>query len=672
MTGTNGGHYSSEPDDFTGLSHSNKPLPKVDVNSSSNGQRSVKIWLVILSGLLVSALAMALLGNTQKEVLESEVNVSLTGPASEDLEVTQGAAKNRVQEFPSCLKKIPPGVMEGRGLRSPRVSRGKAKGVSEKTNQLSYRRSRSPEFEWNEKQLAWQRTAFHFQPPQNWMNDPNGPLFYKGWYHIFYQYNPNAAVWGDIVWGHAVSRDLIKWLHLPAAMIADRWYDINGVWTGSATLLPDGQIIMLYSGSSNDSTQVQNLAYPADLSDPLLINWIKYPGNPILLPPPGIDPKDFRDPTTAWNTAGGKWRFAIGSKMNRTGISLVYETQDFKSFKLLDGVLHAVPATGMWECVDFYPVSMTEPNGMDTSVNGPHVKHVLKASLDEDRNDYYAIGRYDEEKGIWVPDNPENDVGIGLRYDYGKFYASKTFYDQEKRRRVLWGWITESDNEAADIRKGWASLQAIPRTVVYDQKTGTNLLQWPVEEVESLRTRSKNFINITVQAGSFLPLDVGSATELDIIAEFEIDLEALDKLSDFDEEYTCGTSSGANQRGALGPFGLLVLATDDFSEQTPVYFYITKGSDGNPRTFFCTDASRSSIADDVMDDISGSTVPVLRGEKFSLRILVDHSIIEAFAQGGRTGHHYGINRGMANKSGVKVMMDRNDLLHTLMMTGSST
>lgn len=83
-----------------------------------------------------------------------------------------------------------------------------------------------------------------------------GPLFYKGLYHFFYQYNPNGDVWGDIAWGHAVSMDLIHWLHLPLVMVPDQWYDANGVWTGSATLLDDGSIVMLYTGSTDNFVQV--------------------------------------------------------------------------------------------------------------------------------------------------------------------------------------------------------------------------------------------------------------------------------------------------------------------------------------------------------------------------------------------------------------------------------
>ncbi|KAL0359030.1 UNVERIFIED_CONTAM: Beta-fructofuranosidase, soluble isoenzyme I [Sesamum angustifolium] len=145
-----------------------------------------------------------------------------------------------------------------------------------------------------------------------------GPLFHKGWYHLFYQYNQESAVWGNITWGHAVSRDLIHWLHLPYAMVPDQWYDVNGVWTGSATILPDGRIMMLYTGDTHDVVQVQCLAYPADLSDPLLLKWVKYPNNPVMVPPPGIGHKDFRDPTTAWlSPDGDKWRITIGSKINK-------------------------------------------------------------------------------------------------------------------------------------------------------------------------------------------------------------------------------------------------------------------------------------------------------------------------------------------------------------------
>ncbi|XBI57397.1 hypothetical protein VPH35_038801 [Triticum aestivum] len=394
------------------------------------------------------------------------------------------------------------------------ASRGVVQGVSEKSTAPALLGGGA--YDWTNAMLAWQRTAFHFQPQKNWMN---GPLYYKGWYHLFYQWNPDGAVWGNITWGHAVSRDLVHWLHLPLAMVPDHWYDINGVWTGSATQLPDGRIMMLYTGSTEDGVQVQLLAEPADPSDPLLRRWAKSEANPVLVPPPGVGLTDFRDPTTAWlNPADKAWRIAIGSKnQEHAGLALVYSTEDFVHYDLLPTLLHVVQGTGMWECVDFYPVSaeLAAGVGLDTSAApGPGVKHVLKASLDDDRNDYYAIGTYDPATDRWAPDDAAIDVGIGLRYDYGKFYASKTFYDPVGRRRVLWGWIGESDSERADVLKGWASLQSIPRTVLMDTKTGSNLLQWPVVEVENLRMRGKRFDGLDLQPGSVVPLDVGRATQV--------------------------------------------------------------------------------------------------------------------------------------------------------------
>ncbi|CAJ2638561.1 unnamed protein product [Trifolium pratense] len=416
-------------------------------------------------------------------------------------------------------------------------------------------------------------------------------------------------------------------------MVPDNWFDINGVWTGSATLLPNGEIIMLYTGDTDNYVQVQNLAYPANLSDPLLLDWVKYADNPILEPPPGIGLKDFRDPTTAWIGPDGKWRILIGSKKGKTGLSLVYKTTNFTNFELNDNYLHAVPGTGMWECVDFYPVLINGSKGLDTSINGPQVKHVLKASLDDTKVDCYAIGTYFIENDTWIPDDPLEDVGIGLLYDYGRYYASKSFYDQVKQRRILWGWINETDTESDDLEKGWASLQTIPRTVLFDNKTGTNLLLWPVEEIESLRLSSDEYEEIVVEPGSVVPLNISQATQLDIFAEFEIEsLQSKGIISN--DTIDCG--SGSADRSAFGPFGILAIADDTLSEQTPVYFRLSNASLGSSTTFFCVDETRSSKAPEVAKPLYGSSVPVLSDEKLSMRVLVDHSIIESFAQGGRT------------------------------------
>ncbi|KAI3783533.1 hypothetical protein L1987_42617 [Smallanthus sonchifolius] len=432
--------------------------------------------------------------------------------------------------------------------------------------------------------IQWQRSAYHFQPHKNFIGDPN-------------------------------------------AMVPDHWYDIKGVMTGSATILPDGRLFMLYSGNAYDLSQLQCLAYPANAYDPLLIDWVKYKGNPILHPPPGIGLKDFRDLSSLWIGPDGKYRMVMGSKHNNTiGCALIYHTTNFTHYELLDEVLHSVPHTGMWECVDLYPISTKNANGLDMPTYESGVKYVLKQSGDEDRHDWYAIGSYDTVKDKWYPDDPEMDVGIGLRYDYGKFYASKTFYDPSKKRRVLWGYVGETDSKKGDLKKGWANIL-----------TQSNLIQWPVEETDTLRSKEhQEFNDVELRPGSLVPLDIGTATQLDISASFKVDEALLDATLEADVLFNCTRSDGSAMRGVLGPFGLVVLADATLSEQTPVYFYIAKNTDGTSRTYFCADESRSSKLLDVGKMVYGNHVPVLNGETYNMRLLVDHSIVESFAQGGRT------------------------------------
>ncbi|VAI68204.1 unnamed protein product [Triticum turgidum subsp. durum] len=343
-------------------------------------------------------------------------------------------------------------------------------------------------FPWSNEMLQWQRSGYHFQTAKNYMSDPNGLMYYNGWYHMFFQYNPVGTDWDDgMEWGHAVSRNLVTWRTLPIAMVADQWYDILGVLSGSMTVLPNGTVIMIYTGATNASAvEVQCIATPADPNDPFLRRWTKHPANPVIWSPPGIGTKDFRDPMTAWyDESDDTWRTLLGSKDDHDGhhdgIAMMYKTKDFLNYELIPGILHRVQRTGEWECIDFYPV------GHRTSDNSSEMLHVLKASMDDERHDYYSLGTYDSAANTWTPIDPELDLGIGLRYDWGKFYASTSFYDPAKKRRVLMGYVGEVDSKRADVVKGWASIQSVPRTIALDEKTRTNLLLWPVEEIETLR-----------------------------------------------------------------------------------------------------------------------------------------------------------------------------------------
>nr|ASW25865.1 beta-fructofuranosidase, insoluble isoenzyme CWINV3 [Litchi chinensis] len=483
------------------------------------------------------------------------------------------------------------------------------------------------------------RTGYHFQPPKNWINDPNGPMIYKGIYHLFYQYNPKGAVWGNIVWAHSTSTDLINWTPHPHAIYPSQPSDHYGCWSGSATILPGDKPIILYTGIIDpENTQVQNLAVPKNLSDPYLREWVKYPQNPLMEPTieNEINGSSFRDPTTAWLGHDNIWRVIIGSKIHRKGLAVLYRSRDFKKWTKAKHPLHSAKDTGMWECPDFFPVSTSGQNGVDASTFGPNVKHVLKASLDDTKHEYYTIGTYNITLDRYFPDKGSVDSDSGLRYDYGKYYASKTFFDHEKNRRILLGWINESSSVADDIKKGWAGVQAIPRKIWLD-KSRKQLVQWPIVELEKQRENHVQLPSQFLKGGS--RIEVSGVTPVQADVEISFEIPDLKKAEVFNPSWTdpqllC-SQKGASVKSALGPFGLLALASKDLQEYTAIFFKIFKGKDKYV-VLMCSDQSRSSLNDDNDKTTYGAFLnvdPV--HEKLSLRSLIDHSIVESFGGGGK-------------------------------------
>ncbi|KAJ4951096.1 hypothetical protein NE237_027928 [Protea cynaroides] len=482
------------------------------------------------------------------------------------------------------------------------------------------------------------RTGYHFQPAKHWSN---GPMMYKGIFHFLYQYNPYRSVWGYIVWAHATSTDLINWVHYEPAIKPSIESDIKGCWSGSTTILPNGKPAILYTGVDLHKRQVQNLAFPKDHFDPHLREWIKVSQNPVMTPPDGVNVSSFRDPSTAWMAPDGLWRVIIGSKIDRVGKgvgkAILYKSKDFFKWELVDHPLHSAENTGMWECPDFFPVSVNlEGVGLDTSEIGSHVKHVFKVSLDDKKDDYYTIGTYNLEKDIYVPDEGSVDDDSGLRYDYGKFYASKTFFDSSKDRRILWGWANESDSIPDNVKKGWAGVQAIPRNIWLD-KAGKQLIQWPVEELEKLRKTPVELQSTQLNGGSVLEVAGITASQADVEVSFNLPtLENAENLksSGVNPQLLCSQKE-ASVEGSVGPFGLLALASKGLEEQTAIFFRVFKDEERFV-VLMCSDQSKSSQRSDLDKTTYGAFLDVdPRQETLSLRSLIDHSIVESFGGNGK-------------------------------------
>ncbi|TVU16482.1 hypothetical protein EJB05_40050, partial [Eragrostis curvula] len=488
------------------------------------------------------------------------------------------------------------------------------------------------------------RTAYHFQPAKNWQN---GPMYYNGLYHFFYQYNPHGALWdiGNLSWGHSVSGDLVNWATLDNGLNPTAPFDINGCWSGSATILPNGSPAILYTGIDANNSQVQNVAFPKNPADPLLREWVKPDYNPVIPLPADVPGDKFRDPSTAWLGRDGLWRIAVSAEVSGVASTLVYRSNQtegelFRSWERGPAPLHASNASGMVECPDLFPVKVKGKDGLDTSANGLGVKHVLKLSVMDTLQDYYMVGEYDDATDRFVPAEAErgDDVRNWRRFDYGHVYASKSFFDARQNRRVLWSWANESDSRDDDVARGWSGVQTFPRKVWLD-KDGKQLLQWPIEEIESLRKTLIGLRKTILNAGALTEIVGVGGSQVDVEVSFKIqnleNAELITANALLDPQQLCG-EKGASVPGGVGPFGLIVMASGDLQEHTAVFFRVFQYN-ATYKVLMCTDLTKSSTKAGVYKPPYGGFVDidVREHKKIKLRTLIDHSVVESFGAGGR-------------------------------------
>ncbi len=204
------------------------------------------------------------------------------------------------------------------------------------------------------------RPQYHFSPEANWMNDPNGMVFYEDEYHLFYQYYPDSTVWGPMHWGHAVTTDLVHWEHLPIALYPD---EHGLIFSGSAVVdwqntsgFGDGQkppLVAIFSYHSmekeragDDDFQTQGIAYSHDNGR----SWTKYEGNPVI-DNPGV--RDFRDPKVIWHEETETWIMAVAALDHLK----FYGSPNLKEWQLLSEFGKTIGShDGVWECPDLFPI----------------------------------------------------------------------------------------------------------------------------------------------------------------------------------------------------------------------------------------------------------------------------------------------------------------------------
>ena len=361
------------------------------------------------------------------------------------------------------------------------------------------------------------RPQYHFTPPQNFMNDPNGTVFYKGEYHLFYQHNPEGNVWGHMSWGHAVSKDLVHWENLPVALHEDPDYMI---YSGSAVvdrnnssglcknLEPHDRscLIAIYTAAYKDR-QKQHIAFSNDLGR----TWTNYSGNPVV----DLDAPDFRDPNVFWYGPQHKWVMVTVLADERT--LLIFDSHDLKHWTKRSTLGPAGDTAGQWECPDLIelPVENTKEKHWVLIINRNPGAPAGGTGV------RYLIGKFDGAKFTSeIPDVP------ALWADWGKdFYATNTWNDMpaSNPRRIWIGWFSNWQYANVEPTLLWRGGLSIPRSLILRRYAdGLRLVQKPIRELESLRHEKLRIENSTLSAANKRIADTGTKGE---VYELEADLE---------------------------------------------------------------------------------------------------------------------------------------------------
>ncbi|MDR1950178.1 MAG: glycoside hydrolase family 32 protein [Spirochaetaceae bacterium] len=331
------------------------------------------------------------------------------------------------------------------------------------------------------------RQHYHFMAPSGWINDPNGLIYWRGEYHLFYQHNPYSAKWAAMHWGHAVSKDMVHWRHLPIALAPSESYDTcekGGCFSGSA-IDDNGVLSLFYTGvvkCEDDAFQTQCLARSTDG-----IHFEKHTANPVIAYPPISGSHDFRDPKV-WRY-GNLWCMVCGTCKNKLGKAVLYKSRNLEQWEYAGILAESVGNIGdsgywgrMWECPDVFPlyekwVLIFSPVGL------PGRKCV------------YMVGGMDYKTGIF---SPETSGEIDWGFDY---YAPQSFMDKKGQRVLIawqnsWDWMQGWHGYGPVQEEYWCGCMTIPRTITLDDRN--RLISRPITELEILRNNKQELHKLTV------------------------------------------------------------------------------------------------------------------------------------------------------------------------------
>ncbi|MCI5490861.1 MAG: GH32 C-terminal domain-containing protein [Prevotellaceae bacterium] len=363
---------------------------------------------------------------------------------------------------------------------------------------------------FNTANTDYYRPSYHFTPAYGWMNDPNGMVYKDGEYHLYYQYNPYGSKWGNMHWGHAVSRDLIHWQHLDPAIARDT---LGHIFSGSSVVdihntagYGKNAIIALYTSASDKNGQIQCMAYSTDNGR----TFTKYESNPVLTPFDGL--RDFRDPKVFWYEKGKCWYMIVSADK---------ETRFYKSKNLKKWEYVSAFGNGMgqqpcqYECPDFFQLPV---NGDPNNMKWVMIMNINPGCLFGGSATEYFVGDFDGKNFTCA------DAHEAKWMDYGKDHYATVTFSNTGNRVLAMTWM--SNWQYADLTpfKQNRGANGLPRELKLFELDNKYYIQEGVApEVMALRKETKELGNLTIEKEKDL---AGIASCMNGAFEIEADVTA--------------------------------------------------------------------------------------------------------------------------------------------------
>lgn len=423
------------------------------------------------------------------------------------------------------------------------------------------------------------RPQFHLSPPKGLMNDPNGLIYYRGRYHVFFQWHPDACRHGLKSWGHFSSTDLLRWQTHSSALIPNTAYESHGCYSGCAVSI-DGGMALLYTGNSKDAAGVRSSTQCLATSDDGK-TFVKH-GPVIPAPPPGYT-AHFRDPKV-WRENDAWWMVIGAQTVSETGTVLLYRGETLQKWSLVGPLLPDPEFGYMCECPDLCRFGTEDvlifcPQGLPPQGNRFH--NIYQAG--------YLRGHLDLSSGCFTPHSLADFDELDRGFD---FYAPQTFVDAQGRRIML-GWMGLPEEETTPtITYGWTHCLTLPRVI---SLTAKGLRQAPLPELSQLRQKHTALNTVEIQGMQPLPVHANA---------YELRCTLLP-----------GDASTCGLRLCIGQNNELRLTFDAKTR------------------CLALDRSQSGAGIDPEAKPVRHTAPI-EGDKIDLHIFVDHSCVEIFINEG--------------------------------------